>query len=681
MEWVDDAFYGYICTAKDKGGQLVAILTSSVGAALISENRKQQASVNGGTINGATAIDNKYTATVGFGTNGLNAFLYQLTLAPLYFLIATQKIFVCNTNSIMAIIPPEGTGFSISLGRSDLQAASNLVGGTCMTSFYEAQVDDALTNSANSAISASVVNEIIANAGSTAADSGNQASQFSTQADSITSKTASSTPAAKVVASTTADPAQSKLSTFSKIKSKVGKFTKFLGRFQSKIPIHYIDAFIAYSMGVVSGLQDVAQVLDYAHCKLPDYYIYRATSCACLDEAVTIPEPRALQGVSEGAHWCTGTLKMMDSFGNPIYIYNELSYSQLRSSLGTRMDAYLRCISRTNQNVTSLSQTAGDCKNLEPVVLNLKKQQVSAIAVFQRCKANFQQKQWDEGAFLFYADTATKTKYLNSVVLPKPSPQMQAAVGNCLVTAQADGGSSSDNRGCMQDFIKMSQVTHWRYERHVKSIRAPTSASDTDPLIDTRGIDACIVFSGPAANEDPNIHTEFRKCSNSFPDAGCKIPSMIWSSGSKNRVPVANLHMVDDSTVAGRTALAHTLFQEANTMAMHALKELEDFVDKNLNVVLFSGEGDSLHQVFDCIMQGPYARHDLWPKGSHGSLSVPHWARDEGGLGVSRTMDLPCIGYKLKGDYEPPFTCGGDTRYDFNNIKEESQPIYTYYEP
>lgn len=25
-------------------------------------------------------------------------------------------------------------------------------------------------------------------------------------------------------------------------------------------------------------------------------------------------------------------------------------------------------------------------------------------------------------------------------------------------------------------------------------------------------------------------------------------------------------------------------------------------------------------------------------------------------------MDLPCIGPKLKGDYEPPFTCGGETR-------------------
>jgi hypothetical protein len=32
IEWVDDAFFGYICTAKDTMGQMTAVLTSSVGA-------------------------------------------------------------------------------------------------------------------------------------------------------------------------------------------------------------------------------------------------------------------------------------------------------------------------------------------------------------------------------------------------------------------------------------------------------------------------------------------------------------------------------------------------------------------------------------------------------------------------------------------------------------------------
>lgn len=92
------------------------------------------------------------------------------------------------------------------------------------------------------------------------------------------------------------------------------------------------------------------------------------------------------------------------------------------------------------------------------------------------------------------------------------------------------------------------------------------------------------------------------------------------------------------------------------------MEKLQDFADKNLRVVLFSGEGDSLHQIFDCIMQGPYSKVELWARGSERELPVPSWARDAGGLGLSRDMDLPCIGSKLKGDLEPPFTCGGDTR-------------------
>lgn len=43
---------------------------------------------------------------------------------------------------------------------------------------------------------------------------------------------------------------------------------------------------------------------------------------------------------------------------------------------------------------------------------------------------------------------------------------------------------------------------------------------------------------------------------------------------------------------------ALTLFAEARDMAMSALAQLENFTDANLEVVLFSGEGDALHQVF-----------------------------------------------------------------------------------
>jgi hypothetical protein len=67
-------------------------------------------------------------------------------------------------------------------------------------------------------------------------------------------------------------------------------------------------------------------------------------------------------------------------------------------------------------------------------------------------------------------------------------------------------------------------------------------------------------------------------------------------------------------------------------------------------------------QIFDCIVMGPMSRVDFWDRGVAKDLEVPFWARDTSEMGVDRSMDLPCFGSKLKGDYDPPFTCGSDTR-------------------
>ena len=73
-------------------------------------------------------------------TNGVNAFLYQLLLGPLFILMGTQKAFVCGGNSIMAVTG--SLGFSIQLGRSDLQKASDQVAGKCLTSYTAACADN-----------------------------------------------------------------------------------------------------------------------------------------------------------------------------------------------------------------------------------------------------------------------------------------------------------------------------------------------------------------------------------------------------------------------------------------------------------------------------------------------------------------------------------------------------------
>lgn len=352
---------------------------------------------------------------------------------------------------------------------------------------------------------------------------------------------------------------------------------------------------------------------------------------------------------------------MTDGFGNVKYIFNPLTYGELRDQLsGGSIDKYLECMSMRSQ----IPQTSEDedietvqkrCDELKPRVSVLDyDQQVSAIAVLERCKSNYQQKQWDAGAFLLYDHDRARQLISTSGDVPEmPSTD---SVGQCLLRADRNKESNLD---CMDGYLRSmyykesASAVYWRYEK-VKAV----SGSQTDVT------DACIVFSGPAKKDDNSTTTlEFRKCSHDYTDTGCVIPHMVWSSNSRNKIPVAKLHTVEELNADDREETALAMFEEARTKAMAALTKLENFTDSNLEVVLFSGEGDALHQIFDCIVMGPMSRVDFWDRGVAKDLEVPFWARDASELGVDRSMDLPCFGAKLKGDYNgPPFTCGSDTR-------------------
>ena len=105
-----------------------------------------------------------------------------------------------------------------------------------------------------------------------------------------------------------------------------------------------------------------------------------------------------------------------------------------------------------------------DCNTLEPRVGAFTAQRVSVIGVLQRCRANYQNKQWDEGACLLY----DRERALQLVNYPVP-PVFVDQVGQCLLDAESDGVS---NLACMQDYIARTQV---------KSSRLiPTETQDVD---------------------------------------------------------------------------------------------------------------------------------------------------------------------------------------------------------
>ncbi len=296
--------------------------------------------------------------------------------------------------------------------------------------------------------------------------------------------------------------------------------------------------------------------------------------------------------------------------GESRYVYNPLTYDELRGALAGKVDRYLECISKRGQVVASTEEdedSGEPCPNLKPSVPVLDSQQVSAIAVLERCKSNYQQKQWDAGAYVLYdANLSEELASSGSIAPPRMHPE--DPVGKCLLRAEK---TKQSNLACMNNYIgdaygsEATSAVFWRYEK----VSLATTPSSTDD------VDACIVFSGPAKREDDSATTlEFRKCSHDYTDTGCVIPHMVWSSSSKNKVPVATLHTVDEVNPEDREETALARFAEARKMAMDALSAMENFTDSNLQVVLFSGEGDALHQIFDCMVLGPMARVDFWDR-------------------------------------------------------------------
>ncbi len=97
---------------------------------------------SGAGESGITEISNDaYIASITIILSGVNSFLYQLVLLPLYTLIAFQKTVVCTTNDIFGIF--DSSGLAIRVGREDMQRASDVSSGVCLSAMMESAANDA----------------------------------------------------------------------------------------------------------------------------------------------------------------------------------------------------------------------------------------------------------------------------------------------------------------------------------------------------------------------------------------------------------------------------------------------------------------------------------------------------------------------------------------------------------
>jgi hypothetical protein len=250
------------------------------------------------------------------------------------------------------------------------------------------------------------------------------------------------------------------------------------------------------------------------------------------------------------------------------------------------------------------------------------------------------------GAHAFFDQSLHKNI---QTLLPEPSctpllPDFDC-ISDCLLETQANG---VNNEICLNKWLQNLNVNSLDFFEYEKSMNNITHA--------------CQVFSGPA--KLPGLPGEkFRHCLEEYEDSGiCKLPSVIWSGKSSNKVPVASDHATIIYDKTEKLNAARNEYVSIQTDVKSMLESLGNWNSSKLNVVIFSAEGDLLHQYFDCYMMGAASEASMWP--GSGDLPKPSWYRNKD---RTRDFELPCSGEALRDrmgnrDTKSPFTCGSFTR-------------------
>ena len=127
INWPDDAFYEFVCSAKDTSATAISILVSAIDGAVQSAGQLPLPQAAAQTFN----INNNAMALFTLTSESVANLLHQAALGPLYILIATQKTVVCSANSVLSTIGVN----SIVIGDAAIENASSIAAGRCMTQY------------------------------------------------------------------------------------------------------------------------------------------------------------------------------------------------------------------------------------------------------------------------------------------------------------------------------------------------------------------------------------------------------------------------------------------------------------------------------------------------------------------------------------------------------------------
>ena len=219
---------------------------------------------------GQRLFDDGFTASVTIILNGVNAFMYQLMLLPLYGQIALQKTVVCTSNDVFALF--DATGTKIRLGRPDLQDASDVATGICTSAFLAGKLDALMEDKSKTDIAKATSSMARRTSSSSSSrvmlgDTGAASSPLSQKSASILHLLNGNKPFSMKGVSDSVNGVMGNLGEKPKTmvdRMENNRFVAQLGNLMGSMwlgnQIHFVDSMITYLIGVVSGMSDMAQV-------------------------------------------------------------------------------------------------------------------------------------------------------------------------------------------------------------------------------------------------------------------------------------------------------------------------------------------------------------------------------------------------------------------------------------
>ena len=352
IAWPDEAVRSLTCVGKDAIVSVSATLTSIFGAMSVI---MMDVPTTRSTLFVATdpRVHARYIMALASFTNCIAAIL----MAPIYTAITVQKVMSCTLNDVSATL--QNFVVDAQSLASGGESSGNQLG--LVISFGSTRVQKLVDDSGVATCLSEDIRQLVA--------------------DTM----------AKARSSTSSSQAELPPNLITLVGGFLSDMTDTVTRTFAAWAFHTLDVGFAWMIGVVRGIQDVAQTLDWDNCKLPvvDTGMRSYGLCACGDIAYSIEESVKAKTWEHGAFWCSGFLMLNEADGSDLLVWNPFSLTELLRSTspdGDTVDDYLKCL----RDVVA-SKDSSVCAKFRPARNALEQQGVEVMQVVARCRANYQQ--------------------------------------------------------------------------------------------------------------------------------------------------------------------------------------------------------------------------------------------------------------------------------------------------